>query len=50
MIVEFNEEIKAIKQDYANPGKGRVVKHKFGQRTTAMSASGTPWYFEDQLS
>jgi len=50
MMVEFNEEIKAIKQDYANPGKGRVVKHKFGQRTTAMSASGTPWYFEDQLS
>ena len=50
MLLEFSEEIKSIKQDYANPGKGRVVKHKFGQRTTAMSAAGTPWYFEDQLS
>ena len=50
MIREFNDEIKMIKQDYANPGKSRVVKHKFGNRTTAMSAAGTPWYFEDELS
>lgn len=50
MIREFNDEIKQIKQDYANPGKSRVVKHKLGGRTTAMSAAGTPWYFEDQLS
>lgn len=50
MIREFNDEIKQIKQDYANPGKSRVVSHKYGRRTTAMSAAGTPWYFEDELS
>lgn len=50
MIREFNDEIKQIKQDYANPGKSRVVSHKYGMRTTAMSAAGTPWYFEDALS
>ena len=50
MMIEFNEEIKSIKQDYANPGKSRVVKHKNSGVVSAVSAAGTPWYFEDQLS
>lgn len=50
MIQEFNDAIKEIKQDYANPGKSRVVHHSRSGRETAMSAAGTPWYFEDQLS
>ena len=50
MIQEFNDEIKQIKQDYANPGKSRVVRHGKNTRESAMSVAGTPWYFEDQLS
>ena len=51
MLREFADEIKQIKQDYANPGKSRVVKHGNKRaRETSMSVSGTPWYFEDQLS
>lgn len=50
MIREFNDEIKQIKQDYANPGKSRVVKHSRNGRANAMAVAGTPWYFEDQLS
>lgn len=50
MIQEFNDEIKQIKQDYANPGKSRVVHHTRNGRGSAMSAAGTPWYFEDELS
>lgn len=50
MIAEFDEQIKQIKQDYANPSKSRVVKHSRGGRNTAMSVAGTPWYFEDELS
>lgn len=50
MIQEFNDAIKEIKQDYANPGKSRVVRHGKNSRESAMSVAGTPWYFEDQLS
>lgn len=50
MMQEFKDEVKEIKQDYANPGKSRVVKHGRSGRESAMSAAGTPWYFEDQLS
>lgn len=48
MMREFNDELKQIKQDYATPGKSRVVKNR---RTRQRAYPyGTPWYFEDQLS
>lgn len=48
MVKEFNDEIKQIKQDYANPGKSRVVKNSKTRRAT--NPMGTPWYFEDPIS
>jgi len=51
MIREFDDQIKQIKQDYANPGKSRVVKHSNkNARNSAIGVAGTAWYFEDQLS
>lgn len=48
MMVEFSDSIKEIKQDYANPGKSRVVKNRNMRRRAYPY--GTPWYFEDELS
>ena len=50
MMREFSEEIKQIKQDYAAPGKTKVVKHARSGRGSAMGVAGTPWYFEDGLT
>jgi hypothetical protein len=51
MMQEFNDAIKEIKQDYANPGKSRTISHKNKRaHATAYAVAGTPWYFEDQLS
>ena len=48
MVKEFEDQIKQIKQDYANPGKSRVVKNSKTRRAT--NPMGTPWYFEDPIS
>lgn len=48
MMKEFKDEVKQLNQDYANPGKSRVVKNrKLRQKANPY---GTPWYFEDELS
>lgn len=48
MMQEFKDEIREIKQDYANPGKSRVVKSSRHRKRSWPV--GTPWYFEDELS
>lgn len=48
MLKEFTDEVRQLNQDYANPGKSKVVKNrKMRQRANPY---GTPWYFEDPIS